>query len=108
MLKGWVYVDRDTNMIMRITREAEGIPPDFPVQNVKQDTRYDFHKIGDENPREYLVPATSLITSKSGRIMVKNETEFRLYRKPGTESVIKYDSVRIRVRLLLRRRRRSD
>jgi hypothetical protein len=88
--KGYVYVDRDTNMIMRIDREAEGIPAGFPVQNVKQRTIYDFHKIWEENPREYLVPASSLITSKSGRVMVKNETEFRLYRKFGTESVIKF------------------
>lgn len=87
---GIVYVDKDTDMIMRITRESEDIPASFPVQNVKQDTRYDFHKIGEENPREYLVPASSVITSKSGRQMVKNETEFRLYRKFGTESVIKF------------------
>jgi hypothetical protein len=74
---------------MRITRESEDIPASFPVQNVKQDTRYDFHEIG---AREYLVPASSVITSKSGRQMVKNETEFRLYRKFGTESVIKFGS----------------
>ena len=85
--KGLIYVDRDSNMIMRIDREAEGLAPDFPIQNVKQTTTYDFQKIG-EAEQEYLVPKSSVITSKSGRVMVKNETEFRLYNKYGT--IIKF------------------
>ena len=88
--KGFVYVDRDVNMIMRITRESVGIGPDFPIQNVKQDTRYTFTKIG-ESEREYLVPTSSLISSNTGRYLVKNEIEFRLYRRFGTESIIKFD-----------------
>lgn len=90
--KGFIYVDRDVNMIMRITREAVGIPAEFPVQNVKQDTRYTFQRIG-ESDREYLVPASSQLSSRMGRELRKNETEFRLYRKFGTESVIKFDTV---------------
>jgi hypothetical protein len=88
--KGYVYVDRDLNMIMRITREAEDIPPEFPIQNVKQVTEYSFQKIG-EREQEFLVPIYSVITSKSGRYMTKNETQFRNYRKFGTESIIKFD-----------------
>jgi len=89
--KGYVYVDRDLgNLIMRITREAEDIPPDFPIQNVKQVTEYSFQKIG-EKEQEFLVPIYSVITSKSGRYMTKNETQFRNYRKFGTESIIKFD-----------------
>lgn len=91
---GFVYVDRDLNMIMRITREADDIPATFPIQNVKQETKYDFTKIG-ESEREFLVPVESVITSDTkadrGKYMVKNEIQFRLYRKFGTESVIKYD-----------------
>jgi hypothetical protein len=89
--KGYVYVDNDLNMIMRITREAEDIPSDFPIQNVRQVTEYDFTKIG-EKEQEFLVPVYSRITSKSGRYMVKNETQFRGYRKFGTESIIKFDT----------------
>lgn len=89
--KGLIYVDRDLNMIMRITRESVGLAPDFPIQNVKQDTRYGFQKIG-EREQEFLVPQESVITSKTGRYMVKNETRFVLYRKFGTESVIKFDT----------------
>ena len=56
--KGYVYVDKDLNMIMRITREGEDIPVDFPIQNVKQVTEYSFQKIG-EHEQEFLVPVYS-------------------------------------------------
>ncbi len=88
--KGYVYVDADLGMIMRITREAEDLPADFPIQNVKQITEYSFQKIG-EREQEFLVPIYSVITSKAGRYMTKNETQFRNYRKFGTESIIKFD-----------------
>ena len=88
--KGYVYVDAELGMIMRITREAEDLPVDFPIQNVKQITEYSFQKIG-EAQQEFLVPIYSVITSKAGRFMTKNETQFRNYRKFGTESVIKFD-----------------
>lgn len=89
--KGYVYVDADLGMIVRITREAEDLPADFPVQNVKQITDYDFRKIG-ESQQEFLVPTASVITSRSGRAMVKNETEFTNYRKFGAESKIIFDT----------------
>ena len=88
--KGWVYVDADLGMIMRITREPEDIPVDFPIQNIKQITEYSFQKIG-EREQEFLVPIYSVITSKAGRFQTKNETQFRNYRKFGTESIIKFD-----------------
>ena len=88
--KGYVYVDAELGMIMRITREAEDLPVDFPIQLVKQITEYSFQKIG-EAQQEFLVPIYSVITSRAGRFMTKNETQFRNYRKFGTESVIKFD-----------------
>jgi len=89
--KGYVYVDKENNMIMRITRDSEGIPRDFPVQDVKQETNYEFTSIG-ESKQEFLVPVKSLITSLSGGKMVKNETAFVNYRKFGTESTITYET----------------
>jgi hypothetical protein len=83
--KGYVYVDADLVMIMRITREADEIPSDFPIQNVKQVTDYGFTKIGADSQQEYLVPTNSWITSKSGRAMVKNETQFINYRRFGAD-----------------------
>ena len=90
---GFVYVDRDLVMIMRITREADDIPLSFPIQTVKQDTRYEFTKIG-ESEQEFLVPVESLIVSgmttpKTGKYLAKNDTQFRFYNKYGTTSVFK-------------------
>jgi hypothetical protein len=84
--KGYVYVDRDLNMILRITRETEDMPHDFPIQEVKTETNYEFVDISG---REYLVPVISKVTSKSGRYLSKNEVEFRRYRKFGVESTFK-------------------
>ena len=84
-----LFTDRDLNMILRITREADYIPASFPIQNVKQETRYEFTKIGDTE-QEFLVPSSSVITSvmstpKNGKYLVRNESEFRLYNKFGVE-----------------------
>ncbi len=94
---GFVYVDRDLNMIMRITREADDIPAGFPIQNVKQETRYEFTRIG-ESEQEFLVPVSSVITSsmttpKTGKYMVKNEAEFKLYNKFGVEFKLSFGEV---------------
>ena len=40
----------------------------------------------------YLLPLKSELHSKEGRYLVKNETEFRLYNKYGTESEIQFDT----------------
>jgi hypothetical protein len=50
---------------------------------------YDYTKIGTQ---EFLLPMRALVTSRSPRSMSKNEEEFRMYRKFGTESTIKYET----------------
>lgn len=90
--KGMLYVDADLKMVMRITREAVGIPSDFPIQNVQQSTEYEFTKIG-ESDQEFLLPSKSLITSRSGRASVKNATTFHHYRKFGADIKITFDPV---------------
>ena len=85
--KGYVFADADTGLILRIAREAENLPPDFPIQKVRQTTDYDFIKIGD---REFLLPLKSIARSADERTLVKNEVEFRMYRKFGTESTITF------------------
>lgn len=86
--RGVVYADRDTGMIMRIKLECTEIPPDYPIQKVDLDLNYDFIKI---NEREFVLPLRSELRSKEGSYLVKNETDFRLYRKFGTESEIKFE-----------------
>lgn len=85
--RGLVYADADTGLITRMTLQAEGIPADFPIQKVEQVLDYDFTKIGDN---EYLLPLKSVVKSRSGKMLTKNELEFRSYRKFGTESTITF------------------
>ncbi len=86
--RGLVYIDQDTNMIMRITQEAYDIPSSFPVHAVHETLDYDFQKIGDA---EFLVPLKAVVTSRTIQYLSKNELEFRLYQKFGTESTIKFE-----------------
>jgi hypothetical protein len=85
---GGIFVDRDTNMIVRITVEADNIPPTFPVRQVKETLDYDFTKIGD---REFLLPLVADVRMHASRLWTKNVKEFRLYRKFSADAVIKFD-----------------
>lgn len=87
--RGLVYVDRDTGMIMRLTLDAENIPATFPVQQAATVLDYDFAKIGE---REYVLPLRAEVRMRAGKLLTKNEVEFRLYRKFATEAEIKFDT----------------
>ena len=86
---GLIYVDRDTGMVTRVTLEAVNIPPSFPIQEARTVLDYDFVKIGEA---EFLLPLKSEMRMREGRLLVKNEVEFRLYRKFGAEAVITFDT----------------
>jgi hypothetical protein len=76
-------------MVVKITQNPYNLPASFPIQDVKLSLDYDFTKIGDT---EFLLPLKSVNTSKGSRYLSKNEIEFRLYRKFGTESTIKFET----------------
>ena len=86
---GLVYADSETKSVMRIVIQCDSIPADFPIQQVSLDLNYDFAKIGEQ---EFLLPLNSELRSRRGKFLSWNETEFRLYRKFGTESNIKFDA----------------
>jgi hypothetical protein len=84
---GLVFIDEDNGMITRLTLDPD-IPPTFPVKMAHTVLDYDFAQIGDNT---YLVPLAARITSKDDHnIMTRNDKEFRLYRKFGTEATITF------------------
>ena len=85
---GSVYVDKEYNTIVRITQEADNIPPTFPVREAKETLDYDFIKIGDS---EFFLPLVATVRMHTGREWTKNEKEFRLYRKFSADSLIKFN-----------------
>jgi hypothetical protein len=85
---GSVFIERDTNMVVRIKMTAD-IPPAFPVQAASQQLDYDYQKIGDQ---EFLLPLVSEMRGRiDGKFMVKNTIEFRMYNKFSADTVIKFD-----------------
>ena len=86
---GLIYVDRDTLMILRITIQTQDIPPSFPIQEAGTVLDYDYVDISE---RDYMLPLKYEMRMRQGRILTKNETEFRLYRKFGAETVLSFDT----------------
>jgi N12 class adenine-specific DNA methylase len=87
--RGLIYVDADLLTVTRITLEAIDIPPTFPIQLAKTTLDYDFIKIGDA---EHVLPLRAEVRMREGRTLVKNDVEFRMYRKFGAEATIKFET----------------
>ncbi len=84
---GLIYVDRDNNTITKITLIGDGIPLTYPIREVRLTLDYDKTKIAE---RDYILPLKAEVTSRQGdKFLIKNEVEFRLYRKFSAESVLK-------------------
>jgi len=87
--RGLVYIDEDTKMVVKIVMTPYDMPSTFPIHDINTSLDYDFETIGDQ---QYMLPLKSVLTSKRARQMSKNDIEFRLYRKFGTESTIKFET----------------
>ncbi len=87
--RGLIYVDRDTVKVLRVTLEAEDIPPSFPIHQARLVLDYDFVTIGEG---QFLLPLKSEMRMRQGKLLVKNDVEFRLYRKFGAEATITFDT----------------
>ena len=87
--RGFIYVDRDNLTVMRVTLEAEDIPPTFPIQIAKTRLDYDYTKIGE---REHILPLIAEVRMRHGKFLVKNEVEFRLYRMFGADTTITFET----------------
>jgi hypothetical protein len=87
---GLVYVDKESLKVMKITLEVENLPPGFPIRRVNLSLDYGPARIGD---KDYVLPLQAeLRSSGDNRFEVKNDIEFRMYRKFGTDTSIKFDT----------------
>ena len=85
---GLIYIDKDLHVVMRVTLNADDIPPTFPIHLAHTILDYDYQDISGH---EFLLPLKAQIEMSADGIRTRNETEFRLYRKYSAESEIKYD-----------------
>jgi hypothetical protein len=87
--RGLVYIDEDTKMVVKIVMTPYDMPSTFPIREINSSLDYDLETIGDQ---QFMLPLKSVLTSKRARQMTRNDIEFRLYRKFGTESTIKFET----------------
>lgn len=88
--QGLIYADQYTGQIARITLEAFDIPRSFTVNEASEILTFGDTEI---NGQMYNCPLKADLRMRSGRQKDKNEIEFRLYRKFGTESNIVYGAI---------------
>jgi hypothetical protein len=84
---GLIYVDRDTMAIMRVTQDILETPPGFPITMVRNVLDYDYIDIAGE---KFVLPLKASTVSRMAKTMFKNDTEFRMYNRFGTESTITF------------------
>lgn len=86
--KGLIYIDRDVPTVMRLTFEAENMPPTFPIQEVRNTLDYDYTDISGNT---FLLPMRSEMKMRESKLLFRNLTEFRNYRKFGADTTITFD-----------------
>ena len=85
---GLVYVDRATLAVRRITVNADDIPVKFPLRESSIVVDYDYVAIGDH---DHMMPVTAELQVRQGkRYLVRNDVEFREYRRYAAESSIRF------------------
>ncbi len=87
--QGLLFVDEEAPQVLRLTVRATEIPSSFPVQAANTVLDYDFVEISG---RKYLLPLKFEMQMRSGKLLTKNDVEFRMYRKFEAESVITFDT----------------
>ena len=104
---GSIFIDKETNMVVRLKFQADNIPAGFPVQAAFEQLDYDYQKIGDQ---EFLLPLVAEMRGKvDGKTMYRNTIEFRMYNRFSADAVIKFDEAthRLRPRWAMTERKRS-
>ena len=86
---GLIYADASNGMIMRVTLEALNMPASFPIQVARNQLDYDYTEIGGST---FLLPLRAEMRMREGRLLIRNDIEFRNYRKFGADTSITFDT----------------
>ncbi len=86
---GTVYGDPESGAIWRITDGASDLPKELRTKSIATAIDYDQVPIGEKS---YLLPVQATIWMTTDTNNVRNELEFRNYRKFEADSVIKFAS----------------
>jgi hypothetical protein len=86
---GLVEVDPKTHVVLRVTTEAENIPPEFPIKEARDVLDYDYTELSGHT---FLLPLKAQVLMKGAEAWQRLDEEFRIYRKYSAESDIKFDT----------------
>ena len=84
---GRVFIDEDSGLVRRLVLQGAGLPKDFGLQSPTFSLEYGMVRIGVE---DHLLPLRSVLQVRQGKQVVRNETQFRDYRKFAASSQIKF------------------
>ena len=85
---GQIFVDCDTNEVMRITSRLD-LPPKFPIQMAERRVDYKQTRIAG---KDYNLPSHSEVHMQDSSNLYVNSIDFKDYHKFVVESTIHYDS----------------
>jgi hypothetical protein len=87
---GAIWIDKETNRVLRIEMSARNVPREFPLDQVESTIDYDFVLIGD---KKFLLPTHSeaLSCMRGTSECTRNVIEFRNYRKFGADANITFE-----------------
>jgi hypothetical protein len=84
---GRVFVEEETGLVRKLIIDGSGLPKDFGLQSPSFSLDYGMVKVGMQ---DYLLPLRSLLQVRQGKLLVRNETAFRDYRKFEASSEMKF------------------
>ena len=87
---GLVYIGKESGRVLRILMEAQGIPSGFPMQEARSRLDFDFIDLSGES---FLLPLKAQTFVRGGRLLTRNDLEFRLYRKFTAEATITFGEI---------------
>ncbi len=85
---GLIFIDDRKHFVHRITVHADGIPADFPVQEVGLVLDYEYTRIGEA---DYLLPLEFELRSREGTHLIKNDVTYDAYRKFTADASITFE-----------------
>jgi len=84
---GVVEIDRETGAVLHLSYDADHIPAGFGMNNADTTVDYDFADVGGT---DYLLPARSETFLRTPQLWVRNDAEFREYRKFSSDSTVTF------------------
>jgi hypothetical protein len=86
---GFIFIDNKDHFVYRITLHADGIPSNFPIQDVEISLDYDYTRIGEAN---YILPLQFELSSREVGRLLRNHVDYGNYQKFLAVSDIKFGS----------------